>query len=201
MTDEAAPAPLDRAAVFQALAEGLDLPRVLACFRLTPEQLRELFQEAADLYRERQDGPWTLFVDGAARGNPGPAGAGAVLTDSAGQVRGRISHFLGRATNNVAEYRALLLGLELARQRGVRRLRIFADSQLLVEQLNGRYRVRAPHLKPLYAAARQALAAFQTYSLTHVDRSANQEADRLANQAIDQAGREGYNSTRAEQAR
>ncbi len=201
MKDEAAPPAVNRAAIFAALADRLDISEVLARFALTPDQLRELFQEVAGYYQDQERDYWTLFVDGASRGNPGPAGVGAVLRDPHGEVKGRLGHFLGQTTNNVAEYQALLLGLRMALSRGARKIKIYADSQLMVEQLNGGYQVKSPRLKPLYQAARQALAEFQTYCLTHIDRSLNQEADRLANQAIDQAGGGRYNKTKAEQAR
>jgi ribonuclease HI len=187
MKDAPARAPLNRSAIFASLAEDLDIPHVLERFEVTPDRLRELFAEVAGFYRDQEAGCWTLFVDGAARGNPGPAGAGAVLRDPYGIVQGRLSHFLGKATNNVAEYQALLLGLEMARKRGVRNIKIFADSQLMVEQVNGGYQVKSPHLKPLHQAVLKALAGFTAYSLTHLERSQNGEADRLANQAIDQA--------------
>lgn len=187
MRDRPASLPITRKAVLTALAETLDIPAVLARFHLTPEELREMLTEAAAFLEKRETGPWRLHVDGASRGNPGPAGAGAVLLDPAGQVAEEASRFLGRATNNVAEYQALLLGLELARRHGVTHLDIFADSELLERQLTGRYQVRSPHLKPLYQAVRQALADIPTWRLTHVPRHQNQAADRLANAAIDRA--------------
>lgn len=187
MREDPPSSPASKAAVLTALADTLDLPAVLARYRLTPEELREMLQEAAALLEKREAGSWRLYVDGASRGNPGPAGAGAVLLDPAGQVAAEASRFLGRTTNNVAEYQALLLGLELARRHGVTHLDIFADSELLVRQLTGRYQVRSPHLKPLYQAVRQALTSFPAWRLTHVPRRHNETADRLANAAIDQA--------------
>ncbi|MCX7597749.1 MAG: ribonuclease HI family protein [Armatimonadetes bacterium] len=168
-----------------ALADTLDLKGVLARFRITPEQLRQLLREAATALGRGEAETWRLYVDGASRGNPGPAGAGAVLLDAAGQVVEEGSRFLGRATNNVAEYQALLLGLELARRHGVKSLDIFADSELLVRQLTGRYQVRSPHLKLLFQAVRQALAEIPAWRLTHLPRRHNAAADRLANAAID----------------
>ncbi|MEJ5328637.1 MAG: ribonuclease HI family protein [Desulfobaccales bacterium] len=187
MREDPPSSPAPKAAVLTALADTLDIPAVLARFYLTQEQLRELLKEAASSLKERETGAWRLYVDGASRGNPGPAGAGVVLLDPAGQVAAEASRFLGRTTNNVAEYQALLLGLELARRHGVTYLEIFADSELLVRQLTGRYQVRSPHLKPLYQAARQALTSIPAWRLTHVPRQQNQAADRLANAAIDQA--------------
>jgi len=181
--------PLDRAAVFAALAQGLDLPQVLARFGLTRGELQKLFQEAAGHYRHQQEsqqqGFWRLYCDGASRGNPGPAGAGAVLYDPRGELAAQQEEYLGQATNNVAEYRALLLGLKLARDLQVPRLRILADSQLLVRQLTGRYRVKSPHLFPLWQQARKELQNFEACAIAQVPRAENQEADALANRAID----------------
>ncbi len=179
-------APLtSRAAVFAALAQGRDPDQVRRQFGLSEAGLRDLFQEAADYYRALEEGSWTLFCDGASRGNPGPAGAGAVLSDPGGEIRARLAEYLGLATNNVAEYRALLLGLKEALKLGVRKIRVLADSELMVRQLNGLYRVKAPHLLPLWQAAKKELQKFQTHAITHVPREENSQADTLANEAID----------------
>ena len=134
--------------IFAALAQGLDLPGVRERFGLTPEALQELFREAADLFRDREEGFWRLRCDGASRGNPGPAGAGMVLFDPQGRLQVNTGRYLGETTNNVAEYQALLLGLAEAHRLGVKKLRILADSELMVKQLNGRYRVKAPTSSP-----------------------------------------------------
>lgn len=126
-----------------------------------------------------------VFCDGGARGNPGPAGAAAVLYAADGRRLDARGKFLGRATNNVAEYRGLLLGLDLARHHGLRDLAIRLDSELIVRQLTGEYRVKAPELKPLWAEARQRLADFAHWEVSHVPRSENAEADRLVNESID----------------
>jgi ribonuclease HI len=175
-----------RAAVFAALAQGMDLPKVRERFGLTSGELKELFQEAADLFREREEGYWRLYCDGASRGNPGPAGAGVVLIDPQGRERVRKGRYLGRTTNNVAEYQALLLGLAEAHRLQITRLQVFADSELLVKQLTGRYRVKSPHLLPLWDESCQALHRFESYTITHVPREENRQADAAANQAIDQ---------------
>jgi len=175
-----------RAAVFAALAQGRDLVLVREEFRLTREELQALFKEAAEYYRGLEQGTWSLYCDGASRGNPGPAGAGAVLADPQGEIRARLTQYLEVTTNNVAEYQALLLGLKAARDLGVRRLRVFADSELLVRQLNGQYRVKAPHLLPWWRLAQNELQNFETYTISHVPRAENRLADELANQAIDQ---------------
>jgi ribonuclease HI len=128
-----------------------------------------------------------LHADGASRGNPGLAGAGAVLLDQTGRQVGSFKRFLGIATNNEAEYQALLLGLEGALKLGADRLSIRLDSQLLVRQLNGQYRVKSPGLKPLYEKALRLLRDFAEVDIIHVKRNLNTEADALANQAIDEA--------------
>jgi ribonuclease HI len=129
-----------------------------------------------------------LWSDGAARGNPGPAGIGAILKSPNGEVLATESRFLGHTTNNIAEYRALLLGVTRALELGIENLEIRADSELLIKQLRGEYRVKNEGLKPLYAEAKQLLSRFRAVKLTHVRRELNVEADRLANRGIDEAG-------------
>lgn len=128
---------------------------------------------------------WRIMVDGAARGNPGEAGCGAVIFDETGAVREEICRYLGRATNNVAEYEALLLGLEGIFRLGGKRLTIQSDSELLVRQLTGLYRVKDEKLKPLYEEALSLLRRLEAYRIIHVPREQNRLADRLANRAID----------------
>lgn len=133
------------------------------------------------------DKEWVLMVDGAARGNPGDAGCGAVIYDDQGTIVKQLSRYLGRATNNVAEYQGLLLGLEALLQMGKRRILIQSDSQLLVRQLNGQYRVKDEKLRALFSQAVALLQQFDSYRILHVPRESNQVADRLANQGIDDA--------------
>jgi ribonuclease HI len=175
-----------RAAIFAALAQGLDLPGVRERFDLTPEALQELFRDAAAHYGDPVEGFWLLRCDGASRGNPGPAAAGIVLHDPLGRLRVNTGRYLGETTNNVAEYQALLLGLEEARKLEVKNLRVLADSELMVKQLTGRYRVKSPHLLPLWRAAVHALKKFEAWAIAHVPREENRLADEAANQAIDQ---------------
>jgi ribonuclease HI len=179
-------APPSRAEIFSALAQDLDISAVCRRFGLTREDLAQVFREAAALFDKENAGAWRLFVDGAARGNPGPAGAGAVLFDPSGKKRAQDSRYLGETTNNVAEYQAFILGLELALSLGVKNLHVSADSLLVVQQLKGAYQVKTPHLFPLWRQARKTLQKFDTCAISHLDRSLNQEADRLARQAIDQ---------------
>jgi ribonuclease HI len=186
--------PAPRAEIFDALAEGLEISDIVSRFGLNREELQALFQEAADYFANLDAGYWTIHCDGASRGNPGPAGAGAVVVDPSGNLRIEDCKFLGAATNNVAEYEALLLGLEAARRYGARKIQVFSDSELLVFQLTGRYRVRNPGLLALWQQAINKLKKFEAYAISHIDRSLNYEADRLANQAIDHSTRGSYNN-------
>jgi len=129
------------------------------------------------------------MVDGASRGNPGDAGGGAVIFDAAGKPVRELTRYLGRATNNVAEYEGLLMGLEETLRLGVKRLRVESDSELLVRQLNGAYRVKDEKLIRLHQQARALLRQLESYRIIHVRREKNRLADRLANQAIDEAHR------------
>ena len=132
-----------------------------------------------------------IFTDGGARGNPGPAGIGAVfyVEDSSGsQVRtGEIKKYIGEATNNFAEYTALITALEGAAQYGHKRVECFLDSELVVKQLTGKYKIREGTLKPLAAKVLALTNKFEQINFTHVPREKNHEADKLVNQAIDQA--------------
>lgn len=130
---------------------------------------------------------WVVMVDGTARGNPGAAGCGAAIYDENGVVVKQLSRYLGHATNNVAEYEGLLIGLEALLQLGQERIVVQSDSELLVRQLNGRYRVKDEKLKVLFQRAMTLLRQFDSYRILHVGRELNKVADRLANQAIDDA--------------
>lgn len=127
---------------------------------------------------------YLLFTDGASRGNPGPAGLGAVLTREDGKVLVELAEPLGATTNNVAEYRALIRGLEEALKLGIRRLAVHSDSELVIKQLSGIYAVRHEALIPLYHAVRDLLGSFREIELTHVERSKNAKADALANDGV-----------------
>jgi ribonuclease HI len=129
---------------------------------------------------------WSLMVDGAARGNPGEAGCGAAICDETGAVVLELTRYLGRTTNNVAEYEALLMGLEALLKIGKKKVRIQSDSQLLVRQLNGQYRVKDEKLKVLHGRALALLRQLEWYHILHVPRESNRLADRLANRAIDE---------------
>ncbi|MDP6365353.1 MAG: ribonuclease HI family protein [Nitrospinota bacterium] len=130
-----------------------------------------------------------IHTDGAARGNPGPAGAAAVLYDGSGACVAEVFQYLGEATNNVAEYRGLLLGLKRAKEIGAGTVEIVTDSELLAKQWNGEYRVKNKTLRPLFDEAKEIAGAFESVEVRHVRRGGNAAADEAANRAIDeQAG-------------
>ena len=131
--------------------------------------------------------PHRLHADGAARGNQGPAAYGYVLDSPLGKEVAAQGEAIGRATNNVAEYRGLIAGLERALELGVRRLEALLDSELVVRQMTGEYRVRNEGLIPLYRRARELADAFEGWSIGHVPREKNRRADGLANRALDEA--------------
>ncbi|HXQ89004.1 MAG TPA: ribonuclease HI family protein [Solirubrobacterales bacterium] len=124
-------------------------------------------------------------VDGGARGNPGPAAIGVVVRDGDGAVLEEVGEKIGEATNNVAEYRALLRGIELAAAHGAGELELIGDSELVVRQVEGRYKVKNAGMKDLHAEVKKALAGFDSWSIRHVRRAENADADRLVNEALD----------------
>jgi ribonuclease HI len=128
----------------------------------------------------------TVNVDGGARGNPGPAAIGVVLRAD-GEVLEEVGETIGEATNNVAEYRALLRGIELAAARGASELELIGDSELVVRQVEGRYKVKNAGMKELHEEVKRALREFDSWSIRHVRRAENADADRLVNQALDGA--------------
>jgi ribonuclease HI len=128
-----------------------------------------------------------VHVDGGARGNPGPAAAACVITSPAGEVLGTHTQLLGTTTNNVAEYRALLLGLECARKLGADEVEVIGDSELIAKQVKGLYKVKHDGLRPLHREATAALTAFDRWSIRTVPRAQNAHADALVNDALDQA--------------
>jgi ribonuclease HI len=128
-----------------------------------------------------------VHVDGGARGNPGSAAAACVITTPAGEVLDERAELLGRTTNNVAEYRALLLGLRRARELGASEVQIVGDSELIAKQVLGVYKVKHEAMRPLHSEAMAALAAFERWSIRTVPRAQNAHADALVNAALDQA--------------
>jgi ribonuclease HI len=127
-----------------------------------------------------------VYCDGAARGNPGPAGIGVLVTDERGRELARVAKGIGVATNNVAEYRAALEGLRAVVEHGANRVLVRSDSRLLVEQLSGRFRVKNPTLIRLHGEVRALMSGFAEVAFEHVPRELNREADRLANQGVDE---------------
>ncbi len=131
----------------------------------------------------------TLFADGGSRGNPGPAASGAVLVGPQGEILDEVGHYLGRATNNVAEWTALCIGLEAAARRGIRTLAVRLDSELVVKQLLGEYRVKHVDLQPLHRRAISLFKKFEHVDVAHIPRAKNKLADRLVNQVLDAKAR------------
>lgn len=125
------------------------------------------------------------YTDGGARGNPGPAGYGVVIQDETGQKVASLSQYLGHQTNNVAEYQGLIGALEYAVEHGPKALKVVSDSELLVKQIKGEYKVKNPTLQDLHGRAKQLIRQLQWFSIQHVLRGKNAEADRLANEAMD----------------
>lgn len=160
---------------------------------LTGPELQEFFRKVARLLppspaplpKRSSDGVAVLYTDGGSRGNPGPAGYGFVLTDGSSGTLLERGGFIGRATNNEAEYAGLLAGLEAALESGAKGILVRSDSELLVKQLNGQYKVKSPRLVPLCIKARRLLERFESWRVEHVRREFNARADELANEAMD----------------
>src|SRR5271156_3141552 len=131
-------------------------------------------------------GGWiTAYCDGGSRGNPGPSGFGVYVQDEAGKAVAELSEFLGKQTNNYAEYSGLLAALNFALEKGHTKLRVVSDSELMVKQIKGQYRVNSPELRPLYDEAKRRIAGLEQFRIEHVLRGKNKEADRLAHVAMD----------------
>src|ERR1700683_3319031 len=125
-------------------------------------------------------------IDGGSRGNPGPAAYGVVIRDAKGEIVAKLKKYIGRMTNNVAEYYGLIAALDYMQSQGIKALRIESDSELLVKQMRGQYKESSPELQPLYERARKMAAALESFRIDHVYREQNREADALANQAMDE---------------
>jgi len=130
---------------------------------------------------------WRANVDGGSRGNPGPASYGVVIRDPRGEVVARLKKYIGRTTNNVAEYYGLIAALDYAQSNSIKALRVESDSELLVKQMQGQYKVKSADLKPLYERAKKMSQALPAFRIDHVYREQNREADLLANEAMDEA--------------
>jgi ribonuclease HI len=125
-------------------------------------------------------------IDGGSRGNPGPASYGVVVRDANGQIVAKLKKYIGRATNNVAEYYGLIAALDYAQAHAIRALHIESDSELLVKQMRGQYKVKSEELRPLFERAKKMSATFDSFGINHVYREQNQDADALANEALDE---------------
>ena len=130
-------------------------------------------------------------IDGGSRGNPGPAAYGVVIRDGRGEIVARLKKYIGQNTNNVAEYFGLIAALDYAQAHGVRALRVESDSELLVKQMRGQYKVKSGDLRPLHERAKKMSQAFESFWIDHVYREQNREADTLVNQALDETSRAG----------
>jgi ribonuclease HI len=130
-------------------------------------------------------------IDGGSRGNPGPAAYGVVVRDARGEVVARLKKYIGQNTNNVAEYFGLIAALDYAESHGIRALRIESDSELLVKQMRGQYKVKSADLRPLFERARKMAQGLESFRIDHVYREQNREADALANQALDETSKAG----------
>jgi len=196
--------------VLRYLSQTLSVTKTLKRFpSLSPKYLQEILLHSADRLKEgpqpspsslppeeakpspaehaRKEFPeFFIHTDGASRGNPGEAGAGAVISDSQGRTLKELKLYLGMASNNVAEYRAAIHALERALELGARSVTLLLDSELVVRQLRGEYRVREPHLKTLHQKAQEVLNRFSQYSILYIPREENRRADQLANEAINQ---------------
>ena len=143
-----------------------------------------LFSEP-DAREDRLDGAYTAYIDGAARGNPGPASYAVVLRRADGTPLESLGKYIGRQTNNVAEYYALIAALDYALAHQLTRLRVRSDSELLVRQVQGIYKVKSPDLRPLHERARKMIAGLEAFAIEHVPREQNADADAVANAALD----------------
>ncbi|HEY2460254.1 MAG TPA: ribonuclease HI family protein [Candidatus Acidoferrum sp.] len=142
----------------------------------------------SDAVHETRSGPaaFQANIDGGSRGNPGPASYGVVVRNPGGEIVARLKRYIGRTTNNVAEYYGLIAALDYAESNRIRALRVESDSELLVRQMRGQYKVKSPELRPLFERAKKMSAALDFFHIEHVYRERNQEADALANEALDE---------------
>jgi ribonuclease HI len=151
--------------------------------RTPPNRGAGLFGEPAP---EAKPPAWRANVDGGSRGNPGPASYGVVIRDPRGEIVARLKKYIGRTTNNVAEYYGLIAALDYAQSNNIRALRVESDSELLVKQMRGQYKVKSADLQPLYERAKKMSQAIPSFRIDHVYREQNREADLLANEALDE---------------
>lgn len=153
--------------------------------RVQPPAAAGLFAEGASEAKPVA-AAYRANIDGGSRGNPGPAAYGVVIRDAKGDIVARLKKYIGRMTNNVAEYYGLIAALDYMQSQGIKALRIESDSELLVKQMRGQYKVRSPELQPLFERARKMSQALESFRIDHVYREQNREADALANEAMDE---------------
>src|SRR5437773_7094634 len=147
---------------------------------------KSLFSDAAPETKPAAAAAYRANIDGGSRGNPGPAAYGVVIRDARGEIVAKLKKYIGRFTNNVAEYYGLIAAMDYAQSHGVRAIRIESDSELLVKQMRGQYRVKSADLQPLFERAKKMSQAFDSFRIEHVFREQNREADALANEALDE---------------
>jgi len=147
---------------------------------------KNLFGETAPEPKPAATAAYRANIDGGSRGNPGPAAYGVVIRDARGQIAAKLKKYIGRSTNNVAEYYGLIAAMDYAQTHGILALRVESDSELLVKQMRGLYKVKSADLQPLYERARKMSQGFESFRIEHVYREQNREADALANEALDE---------------
>ncbi len=175
--------------ILMTLAETLDVEKTLETHGIHGEDLAGVLAKAAALARKMEkppaDAEFVLMTDGASRGNPGPSGAGFVIYRADRLLEGQ-AQYLGEVTNNQAEYNALILGLTRLAELGARKVVAKADSELMVKQMNGEYKVKNKNITPLFIRAKQLSREFESFRIEHVMREENSRADEMANRAIDE---------------
>lgn len=177
--------------LFKKLRSNISIAALSGETGMKEKEIESLFNHIENILNasERKATKLIIHTDGAARGNPGPAGLGVIIQDEAGRTLAELSEFLGNVTNNVAEYRALERGLEKALKLGASSVLIKTDSELLTKQIEGFYRVRNKTLIPLHQKCKDLMAGLSEYEIVHIPRAQNKRADVLANNAIDKASR------------
>ena len=147
---------------------------------------KDLFADAPAEHKQAVAAAYRMNIDGGSRGNPGPAAYGVVIRDGSGQIVAKLKKYIGRMTNNVAEYYGLIAALDYAESHSVKAIRVESDSELLVKQMRGQYKVKSEDLRPLFERALKMSKAFESFRIEHVYREQNREADALANEALDE---------------
>lgn len=183
---------MKKAEILHHLAENLSFAKTLEKFPdLTNDKIKKLLLEASTLFtptashHPQATGHMTFYIDGASRGNPGKAAIGVVILDSKGQVLDELKRYIGETTNNMAEYQALLEALTEGKRLGGKEIQVFSDSELMVRQLNGIYKVKDAKLLDLYKEAKLLISHFNDFKIEHITRDKNSRADALANEALD----------------